>query len=77
MRYLGRPPVDYAAIEHKRIALEWFHYVTSQASETQLRIECWVRYIATQSANVHHLQSILVSQNAPRTIRQQIMWQRL
>jgi hypothetical protein len=73
MRYLGRPPVDYAAIEHKRVALEWFHYVTEQASEMQLRIECWVRYIDNQDATVHQLQSILMTQNAPRTIQHFVM----
>jgi hypothetical protein len=69
MRIFSRPPIDYHAIEQKRIALEWFYYVTSEATQTQLQIECWVRHIETRAMNTHELQSALVPQQAPRSIR--------
>jgi hypothetical protein len=59
MLYLPPPPKHYHALEEKRVALQWFHYITEEATDLQLLIECAIRKIPTQEISRHALQGEL------------------
>jgi hypothetical protein len=61
MQFLPPPPKHYHALEEKRVALEWFHYITEQATDIQLLIECAIRKIPTQGISRNTLQGELLT----------------